>query len=110
MRPKSGSHLTRRWREMDSNHRSLARASRFILRKVNCAGIDGAAKKIWRGTDGSNPFPSSDLQGASGIGAEAYPERPDDTYVPMVVGTCRQLTLNVAGLTLNFKKNLSLSL
>src|SRR6202040_1785652 len=32
--------------EMDSNHRSLSRASRFILRKVNCAGIDGAAKKL----------------------------------------------------------------
>jgi len=44
---------------MDSNHRSLSRASRFILREVNCAGIDGAAKKTWRGTDGSNPCPSS---------------------------------------------------
>ena len=44
---------------MDSNHRSLSRASRFILRKVNCAGIDGAAQKTWRGTDGSNPSPSS---------------------------------------------------
>jgi hypothetical protein len=38
--------LTLRWSEMDSNHRSLLRASRFILRKVNCAGIDGAAKKL----------------------------------------------------------------
>jgi hypothetical protein len=28
------------WREMDSNHRSLSRGSRFILRKVNCAGIE----------------------------------------------------------------------
>ena len=33
-----------RWREMDSNHRSLSRESRFILRKVNCGRIDGAAK------------------------------------------------------------------
>src|SRR6516165_3835318 len=32
--------------EMDSNHRSLSRGSRFILRKVNCGGIDGAAKKF----------------------------------------------------------------
>ena len=43
---KSGLQWTLRWREMDSNHRSLSRASRFILRKVNCAGIDGAAKKL----------------------------------------------------------------
>jgi hypothetical protein len=50
---------TRWWREMDSNPRSLSRGSRFILRKVNCAGIDGRPKKIWRGTDGSNPSPSS---------------------------------------------------
>jgi hypothetical protein len=56
---KSGSQETRRWREMDSNHRSLSRASRFILPKVNCAGIDGAAKKTGGGTDGSNPSPSS---------------------------------------------------
>src|SRR6202023_863762 len=55
----AGSQGTLRWREMDSNHRSLSRASRFILREVNCAGIDGAAKKTWRGTDGSNPSPSS---------------------------------------------------
>jgi hypothetical protein len=39
---------THRWRETDSNHRSLSRESRFILRKVNW-GIDGAAKKILRG-------------------------------------------------------------
>ena len=24
---------------------------------VNCAGIEGAAKKTWRGTDGANPIP-----------------------------------------------------
>ena len=41
-----GSLRTQRWREMDSNHRSLSRGSRFILRKVNCGGIDGAAKKF----------------------------------------------------------------
>src|SRR6202163_649032 len=55
------------WREMDSTQRSLSRASRFILRKVNCAGIDGAAKKTWRGTDGSNPSPSSGESGANSI-------------------------------------------
>ena len=38
--------MTQRWREMDSNHRSLPRGSRFILRKVNCAGIDGRPKKF----------------------------------------------------------------
>ena len=37
---------TRHWREMDLNHRSLSRGSRFILRKVNCAGIDGRPKKF----------------------------------------------------------------
>src|ERR1700720_3108127 len=41
-----GSQRTLRWREMDSNHRSLSRPSRFILRKVNCAGIDGRPKKF----------------------------------------------------------------
>ena len=30
----SSSHLTPRWREMDSNHRYLARRSRFLLRKA----------------------------------------------------------------------------
>ena len=30
-----------------------------ILRKVNLRGDRRAAKKIWRGTDGSNPSPSS---------------------------------------------------
>ena len=52
--------LTRRWREMDSNHRSLARKSRFLLRK-RITGTNGAAKKgcFLRGTDGSNPSPSS---------------------------------------------------
>ena len=31
---------------MDSNHRFLSRGNRFILQKVNCGGIDGAAKKF----------------------------------------------------------------
>jgi hypothetical protein len=34
-REKSGSQRTRRWREMDSNHRFLSRGSWFMLRKVN---------------------------------------------------------------------------
>ena len=36
MRPRgSGSQRTLCWREMDSNHRSLSRRSRFLLRKAN---------------------------------------------------------------------------
>ena len=42
----SSSQPTHPWREMTSNHRSLSRGSRFILRKVNCAGIDGRPKKF----------------------------------------------------------------
>ena len=42
----STSSMTRRWREQDSNHRSLSRGSRFILRKLNCAEIDGRPKKF----------------------------------------------------------------
>ena len=41
----AGERQTLRWREMDSNPRSLSRGSRFILRKVNC-GIDGRPKKF----------------------------------------------------------------
>jgi hypothetical protein len=46
---------------MDSNHRSLARNSRFLLRKANCWDRTGGAKKgcFSCGTDGSNPSPSS---------------------------------------------------
>jgi hypothetical protein len=42
----SSSQPTRCCRDVDSNHRSLSRGSRFILRKVNCAGIDGRPKKF----------------------------------------------------------------
>jgi predicted DNA-binding transcriptional regulator YafY len=35
--------MTRLWREMDSNHRSPARKSRFLLRKANCSAA------IWMG-------------------------------------------------------------
>jgi hypothetical protein len=76
----AGSQWTLRWREMDSNHRSMSRASRFILREVNCAGIDGAAEKTWRGTDGSNPIPLQQrvgceldswiMVGADGLGSK----------------------------------------
>src|SRR6266550_1110617 len=59
--PKSGSHQTPRWRKTDSNHRSPARKSRFLLRKANCGTERGQAKKgcFLCGTDGSNPSPSS---------------------------------------------------
>jgi len=36
---------TLRWREMDSNHRFLARKSRFLLWKANCGDRTGVAKK-----------------------------------------------------------------
>src|ERR1700719_2870546 len=47
---------------MDSNHRSLSRRSRFSLRKANCGDGRGADHRevfLLRGTDGSNPSPSS---------------------------------------------------
>ena len=34
---------------MDSNHWSLSRVSRFILRKVNCGGIDEDRQKNFAG-------------------------------------------------------------
>jgi hypothetical protein len=37
---------TLRWREVDSNPRSLSRASRFILRKVNWGGSTGQPKNF----------------------------------------------------------------
>ena len=43
----SGSHATRRWREMDSNHRSLARKSRFLLRKANYGDQRGSQKGLF---------------------------------------------------------------
>jgi len=46
---------------MDSNHRFLARKSRFLLWKANCGDRTGVAKKgcFLCGTDGSNPSPST---------------------------------------------------
>jgi hypothetical protein len=35
-----------RWREMDSNHRSPARKSRFLLRKANCGTERGQPKRV----------------------------------------------------------------
>jgi hypothetical protein len=43
---KSSSHQTLCWREMDSNHRYLARRSRFRLRKANCGGSNGGSPKV----------------------------------------------------------------
>ena len=65
------------------NHRSLSRASRFILREVNCAGIDGVAKKTWQGTDGSNPSPSSGESSANRTSSNiAAQERQGRLRVP----------------------------
>ena len=67
--PKSRDPVTRnevcttlRWREVDSNHQFLVRRSRFLLRKANCGGSNGGGLLklfLLRGTDGSNPSPSS---------------------------------------------------
>src|SRR3984893_4964897 len=40
-----GSHKTPRWREMDSNHRYLARRSQFLLRKANAGDRTRSAKR-----------------------------------------------------------------
>src|SRR6202043_2574276 len=37
---------SQRWREMDSNHRSPARKSRFLLRKANCGTERGQPKRV----------------------------------------------------------------
>jgi hypothetical protein len=60
-KPDAGERQTLRWREMDSNHRFLARKSRFLLWKANCGDRTGVAKKgcFLCGTDGSNPSPST---------------------------------------------------
>jgi plastocyanin len=63
----SGSLMTRRWREMDSNHRSPARKSRFFVAEGELRDRTGAAKNgcFLCGTDGSNPSPSSGESGAN---------------------------------------------
>ena len=62
---KRSSQRTQRWREMDSNHRSPARKSRFLLRKANCGTERGQPKRVvfLCGTDGSDPSPSSGESG-----------------------------------------------
>ena len=59
--PKRQAHRTRRWREMDSNHRSPARKSRFSLRKANCGTEGGQPKRVvsYAVPMVSNPSPSS---------------------------------------------------
>ena len=50
------------WREMDSNHRSLSRRNWFVLRNSNWGDRNGGSPQRvvpLRGTDGSNPSPSS---------------------------------------------------
>ncbi len=51
-----------------------ARGSRFILRKVNLRGDRRAAEKIWRGTDGSYPSPSSGESDANLTFGDATPD------------------------------------
>jgi hypothetical protein len=58
----SSSHHTHCWREQDSNHRFLSRRTPVLLRKANCGGSNGGGLLklfLLRGTDGSNPSPSS---------------------------------------------------
>src|SRR3954451_25253945 len=45
-REEGSSQRTLRWREMDSNHRSPARKSRFLLRKANCGTERGQPKRV----------------------------------------------------------------
>ena len=42
----AGERRTVRWREMDSNHRSPARKSRFLLRKANCGTEREQPKRV----------------------------------------------------------------
>jgi hypothetical protein len=55
---------------MDSNHRSLARNSQFLLRKANCGDRTGAAKKgcFSCSTDGSVTLPPTTDAGLMFIG------------------------------------------
>src|SRR6516165_4575581 len=71
--------MTLCWREMDSNHRFLARKSRFLLWKANCGDRTGVAKKgcFLCGTDGSNPSPSRGESSANRAGChDGFGERP----------------------------------
>jgi hypothetical protein len=45
-RRRNSSFLTHCWREMDSNHRSPARNSRFLLRKATCGTERGQPKRV----------------------------------------------------------------
>ena len=65
---------------MDSNHRSPARKSRFLLRKANCGTERGQPKRVvfLCGTDGSNPSPSRRESIANLTPADA--ERPGRSF------------------------------
>jgi hypothetical protein len=60
---KRSSQRTQRWREMDSNRRSLSRMSRLCCgRGIAGMVVRGQSRKalsLLRGTEGSNPSPSS---------------------------------------------------
>src|ERR1700730_19428339 len=72
---KSCSHQTSRWREQDSNHRfRRGRARRFVCRfsfaptfrlAKNLTEATSKDLSCLRGTDGSNPVPSSGESGAN---------------------------------------------
>ena len=67
-----GSHLTPRWREMDSNHRYRIRNNPFgyPVRSRNSPSATKTGSFV-PGTDGSNPFPSS---------GESHRREPDSNH------------------------------
>jgi hypothetical protein len=64
---RSGSHLTLRWREMDSNHRYRIRNNPFWLPPFGPRNSPSTTKtgSYVPGTDGSNPSPFSGESGAN---------------------------------------------
>ena len=68
VRPLAGSFLTRRWREEDSNRRSLSQTSRLSDGTRDAARAKrrvSAASAIFRGTERSNPASSASEADAS---------------------------------------------
>src|SRR5690348_17305590 len=101
---------------MDSNHRPLSRGSVFIA-EGELLGDRTARQKIWRGTDGSNPSPSSGesrtnhelrrpalrphrcaLGSLRGKGPATHlPEQPATYPVPIYLGALTSPTVELAG-------------
>jgi len=55
----SGSFLTRRWREMDSNHRFLSQEKPVYVAEGELRGDRTGHQRNLRGTDSSKPSPST---------------------------------------------------